>query len=1192
MVDVKGYQVLDELGRGSTGVVYRARDKQLDRLVALKVLHERFLSNADVLKRFDREARLSASLSNHPNIVTVFSAGCDEGGYHIAMEYVDGGSISSLLAASGAQKTRYAVAVVAQVADALAHAHGQGVVHRDIKPNNILLDGGRHPKVADFGLARLMEAESDLTAENVRVGTFRYMSPEQCSFEPATPRSDIYSLGVVFYEMLSGKHAFTASNPLALVHQIVKTPFPKIQEVRPDVPQDIALILEKMVAGDPDDRYFHAGELSADLRSWCDTGRVGPTCVFIPPLPLSHSDTYSSDDSEPILDKIETPSQLAPNLQSGPECIVHFVESDRLWAEWIKRMLADGGYDAELRTWEFKNSDDAVRQLSSVVHNSATLVAVLSPCYLTALLGDRTWTQAFVDGTVKGMGVCVRHCIVPRTLSLAACVDASVQEPDEAKRILLAEVFRRRGKPRSESVRVEKQWTQTPTPTTLRHSIWNVPCARASYLSGRGAYFQQIQELLAQGGLATLVPRVPEGEGLGLTQIAAEYAYCNESQYSFVWWIRAEKKMERRLGYAGLAKAAHLGESTSREIGTQVAGVKAWLAQNDGWLLVFDDVASFSDIEPYLLENTHGHVLITSPSTTWPTKASPVAVGALERGESVELLYQMTKERNEGAAAALADALGDVPLALTLAAAYICSEKIPLDEYYDRFIALHKALWGKEDLPKEPRPVVTTAVGLTIELLSRTSPEAVALLCACAYFAPYDVRLARLCSAAKCFPLRLRRVLQTPSKLNAAIEALERRHMIASEKDTFYIHAVVQKLLVEWLEADRKTAANPGEVRLQNALKQSFIERASPLMWLKAGVRFIWQVFPQDCKGLSNLDEAKDLLCHALTVVQHAERRAVDPQTTSSIWCGIGCALREMGEHKRACSAFEKAIVLHKKAYGQRHKGLHDLYMHLARIRWSQSDLKGARTILEDTLALNKEVHGEIHVDVALVHHDIGNVLAQMGDYAGARQQYRKALVIDQKIGGKNKEAVARDLKSLGLATQELGDLVGAHEHYREALEISEKIHGPKHREVSAVVKNLAALMQRMGDPMKARTYYERAIAIDTEIEGENHPPLAQYYNNLGIISQGLGDPETALVHYKQALRINESVYGPRHPKTAINLVNIANLLRLQKHTAEAMKMYERAVNIFAKVLGEKHHMTMTAQKNLEKLRRPKGKAP
>ncbi len=268
-----GYQILREIGRGGMGVVYRARDVGLQRDVALKVLARHLASDASFVTRFLREGQAAARMS-HPNLVHMYAVGEQDGRYYMAMELVNGLPLSAYIRLKKQLDVRKALFIAREVAKALAEAHRHQIIHRDIKPDNILIDPLGRVKVTDFGLARATDDLAQITAHGTIVGTPQYMSPEQVKGEPTDARTDIYSLGITLFEMLAGEPPFKAPSHLSAMYQIIESPLPSISERNPEVSPPLAAIIARMCAKAPDERYAAALEVSQDLRTLLRGDRI------------------------------------------------------------------------------------------------------------------------------------------------------------------------------------------------------------------------------------------------------------------------------------------------------------------------------------------------------------------------------------------------------------------------------------------------------------------------------------------------------------------------------------------------------------------------------------------------------------------------------------------------------------------------------------------------------------------------------------------------------------------------------------------------------------------------------------------------------------------------------------------------------------------------------------------------------
>ena len=276
------YRIEEELGRGGMAKVFKGMDTVLGRPVAIKVLAPQFAEDANFVTRFRREAQAAARL-NHPNLVGVYDTGSDDGVYFIVMEYVEAKTLADYLAGGGRILPDRAIEIAASVCDALSMAHAHGIIHRDIKPANIMVTGRGEVKVTDFGIARMLSGSDTLAQTAAVLGTASYLSPEQAQGRPVDQRSDLYSLGCVMYEMVTGRPPFTGDSAVVVASKhVLEQPIPP-SKLNRDVLPGLEAVIMKALAKNPDNRYQDAEDLRADL----ERARLGQHVQATPLLPES-----------------------------------------------------------------------------------------------------------------------------------------------------------------------------------------------------------------------------------------------------------------------------------------------------------------------------------------------------------------------------------------------------------------------------------------------------------------------------------------------------------------------------------------------------------------------------------------------------------------------------------------------------------------------------------------------------------------------------------------------------------------------------------------------------------------------------------------------------------------------------------------------------------------------------------------
>jgi serine/threonine protein kinase len=323
------YRIVEQLGRGGMATVFKAFQPSLERYVAIKILPPYYAHEPGFAERFIREAKAVARLE-HPHIMPIHDFG-QEGDYtYIVMKYVPAGTLKDLIA-STSLSLEQATDIISQIASALDHAHAQGIVHRDVKPSNVLMDQGEWAFLMDFGLAKMVEGSKQLTASGVGVGTPAYMAPEQGRGEKVDGRADVYSLGIVLYEMLTGQVPFDAETPMAVVLKHITAPLPMPRSVNPVIPESVERVMLKSLAKDPADRYATAGEMATALRQAKAEGEASPDELLsiTEPMPVT-------EKAAPAL--VERPT--TPTLEPAQKVVVAAPKRKLPWWAFVVGVLS------------------------------------------------------------------------------------------------------------------------------------------------------------------------------------------------------------------------------------------------------------------------------------------------------------------------------------------------------------------------------------------------------------------------------------------------------------------------------------------------------------------------------------------------------------------------------------------------------------------------------------------------------------------------------------------------------------------------------------------------------------------------------------------------------------------------------------------------------------------------------------
>ena len=381
---------------------------------------------------------------------------------------------------------------------------------------------------------------------------------------------------------------------------------------------------------------------------------------------------------------------------------ISYNKADISWAEWITWQLKDAGYTTVLQAWDFRPGSNFVLEMNQAASETKRTIAVLSPDYLNALCTQPEWAAAFAQDPTGEKGtllpVRVQKCNLKGLFTPIIYIDLVNLDETAARDTLLQGINREpilpSGEPAfpggSTSSMAEKPRFPGALPPT-----WNVPHNRNPNFTGREEHLASLKMSLSSGKPAALTQAIHGLGGVGKTQLALEYAFRNLAEYDIVWWVSSKERATLAAGYASLADALDLPEKEAADQELIVQAVKHWLEQHPKWLLVFDNVTDPADVRNYIPHGQMGHVLITSRNANWRGTATPLNAKVLERSESVDFLLKRTGYTDREVADALAEALGDLPLALEQASAYIEQTSMSLEAYRKLFQSRREDLWGE-----------------------------------------------------------------------------------------------------------------------------------------------------------------------------------------------------------------------------------------------------------------------------------------------------------------------------------------------------------------------------------------------------------------------------------------------------------------------------------------------------------------
>jgi tetratricopeptide (TPR) repeat protein/tRNA A-37 threonylcarbamoyl transferase component Bud32 len=683
-----------------------------------------------------------------------------------------------------------------------------------------------------------------------------------------------------------------------------------------------------------------------------------------------------------------------------------------------------------------------------------------------------------------------------------------------------------------------------------RPLIWNIPHHRNTNFTGREEIFHKIHEELTSQKPGSKVIALHGLGGIGKTQLVLEYVYrygIDARNYKIIWWIRADMLTSLSADYAALTVPLKLSNENLKESDI-VKIVRNWLEQNEGWLLIFDNAEDPSEIgNDYLPKSRKGHVIITSRNPNWRGIAATLPMSNLKIEESIELLGKWTGDVDREKMTELSTILGNLPLALSQAGAYITETGSSINDYLELFKE-HETELLKTGIESSihDTPVAATWE-LSFDKIQKESPAAVELMNLCAFLAPDDIPLNIFREGKESLPETLRDIVTDRLKFDKAIAAILRYSMANRKSDAISVHKLVQTVVKDKLTDEENQ------------------------IYIKSVIRLLMSLFPQEVDKVDKLMDCSRILPHAIVAIKHAKAHEVVEEICSSLSRNIGIYFNLIGKYEETKTAYEDALTIDEKLFGPEHQIIAKYANNLGNTLRLLGNFTGAKMYLKRAFAIEEKLFGPECPGLANIFNNLGLVFRDLGDLESSLMNFEKALEIDEKIYGPDHANVARDAGNLGSIFRLLGNFEKAKANSERALEIDMKLFGSDHPNVARDANNLGTVLRDLGDLDGAKTYFKSAIKIVEKSFGSDHPMLATISFNLGNVLLDSGDLAEAKVNSEKALAIREKYFGPEHHAVASSLESISEILKRLGELNEAKKITERALNISEKNFGSEH---------------------
>src|SRR5579872_2474352 len=861
---------------------------------------------------------------------------------------------------------------------------------------------------------------------------------------------------------------------------------------------------------------------------------------------------------------------------------ISYAGADRAWAEWTAWQLAEAGYTVELDVWNWAAGQNFVTAISDALERCDRVVALFSAAYFDR---SRYTTEEWTAATLHVPGTAAGKLVPVRIEAVAADIPAILRPLVYRDLFGMTEEQARRGLLEAETgpfpPKVSPGFPGQPgngprLPGTIPR-IWNIQ-ARNPGFTGRDELLVAMRERLLTKDKAGVQALHGMG-GVGKTQLAIEYAYRFAGTYDFAWWVNAEHGGLIGAQFAALGLALGCVDAEA-DIEVVRAAVLAELRDRGRWLLVFDNAENPADIARWLPGS--GHVLITSRERTWFEVATPVEVGVLARTESVALLRGLVPALSRDGADAVADAVGDLPLAVTQAAGYMASTGMPAREYVDLLASQALKVLG-QGRPALYDRTLAVVIQVAFARLREKAPAAAQLAEMCATLGPELIATEWFTSAVEQLPVALAEKASDPVAWRDVLAQLSHNSLTRIDQNGIEMHRLTQAVIRGDLSSEL-AAVIRSHVEAVLAANHPGSSDA-PESW-PHWARLTPHLLSLDPAASSNLG-LRELACDAASyLVGRGDVRTgyelagrlyqqwhdrLGPDDEHTLWAaGLQAwGARELGRYEEARDLDRDVLTRRRRVLGDDDPSTLNSATNLATDLSGLGDTEAARELHEDTLARKRRVLGEDDPSTLTSANNLAITLRALDRIQAARDLNQDTLTRRRAVLGADHPRTLDSAYNLAFCWYDLGDYRAARDLDKDTLERRQVVLGTEHPSTLSSANRLAVDLHELGELDAARDLYQDTLNRRRRVLGEDHPDTLRVANNLGYNLRELGEPQAARDLHQDALDRYRRILGDDDPMSLASANNLAVDLLALGEIQVARDLHQDTLDRYRRVLGQ-----------------------